>query len=247
MMAGMWDELMAQPGFSPTQAAVGAVMYLAWTVAYGIIIYRGFKDRSYGVPWPCIVLNVAWEAIFSFEITHAKLHWFFLWGNRFWFVFDLLIIYQLARYGRDAQVVPWLKKWFYPLFALSAVTAFAAIYTFTLYFNDVKGVASSMSMNLVMSIAFPLFHLSRPGREGLSTAAAWLKMVGTLAGSFFLAVWWPAQFVDGHLRTHPHIAEPTTYWFMYFLYTMIFVFDCIYIALCVRDDRERKLSGAPAR
>jgi hypothetical protein len=242
---GLWDELMRQPGFSPTQVAVGAVMYLAWTVAYGIIIYRGFKDRTYGVPWPCIVLNVAWEAIFSFELTNARLHWFFLWGNRTWLLLDVLIIYQLARYGREAQVVPWLKRWFYPMLALSLPTAFGAIYTFTLYFNDLKGVASSMSMNLVMSIAFPLFHLSRPGREGLSTVAAWLKMIGTLAGSFFLAVWWPAQFVDGHLRTHPHVDEPTTYSFTYFLYGMIFVFDCIYIALCHRDERERALTVNP--
>ena len=242
---GVWDELMRQPGFSPRQAAFGAVMYLGWTLAYAIVIYRGFKDKSYGIPWPCIVLNVAWEAIFSFELTHAKLHWFFLYGNRFWFAFDLVILYQLARFGRGAQVLPWLRRWFVPLLALSAATAFGAVYTFTLYFNDLKGVASSMAMNLVMSIAFPAFHLSRPGREGLSTAAAALKLIGTLAGSFFLAGWWPAQFVDGHLRTHPHIAAPTTYAFMYFLYAAIFVFDAIYLALCVRDDGERALTVNP--
>lgn len=242
---GVWDELMRQPGFSPLQAVFGAVMYLAWTAAYALIIYRGCKDHTYGVPWPCIVLNVAWEAIFSFELTDAKLHWFFLYGNRFWLLFDVFILYQLARYGREAQLVPWLKRWFHPLFALSAVAAFAALYTFTLYFRDVKGVASSMSMNLVMSIAFPVFHLSRPGREGLSTTVAWLKMVGTLAGSVFLATWWPAQFVDGHLRTHPSVDEPTTYGFMYFLYGAIMVFDCIYIALCIRDDRERALTVNP--
>ncbi len=245
-MSNIWDELMRQPGFSPMQVAIGAVMYLAWTAAYGIIIYRGFKEKAYGLPWPCIVLNVVWEAIYSFELTDARLHWFFHYGNRLWFVFDVLILYQLIRYGKAAQVVPWLERWFYPLLALSFGTAAGALYTFTLYFNDLKGVTSSMSMNLVMSIAYPLFHLSRPGRVGLSTHVAWLKMIGTLAGSFFLAKWWPAQFVDGHLRTHPHVVEPTTYSFTYFLYSMIFVFDCIYIALCVSEDRERALTARSA-
>ena len=140
-------------------------------------------------------------------------------------------------------MVPWLEQWFYPLFALSLATAAGALYTFTLDFNDLKGVTSSMSMNLVMIIAYPLFHLSRPGRVGLSTAVAWLKMIGRLAGSLFLATWWPAQFVDGHLRTHPHVIEPATYSFTCFLYTTIFVFDCIYIARCIREDRERALTA----
>lgn len=88
----IWDELMRQPGFPPPQVAIGAVMYLGWTAAYAIIIYRGFTEKTYGLPWPCIVLNVVWEAIFSFELTDARRHWFFHYGNRLWFVFDVLIL-----------------------------------------------------------------------------------------------------------------------------------------------------------
>ncbi|MBK6535170.1 MAG: hypothetical protein IPF99_38255 [Deltaproteobacteria bacterium] len=147
-------------------------------------------------------------------------------GNRFWLVFDVFILYQLARHGREAQVVPWLKRWFYPLFALSAVAAFGAIYTFTLYFHDLKGVASSMSMNLVMSIAFPVFHLVAAGARGPLHQRRLAQDGRHPRGTpVFLATWWPAQFVDGHLRTHPSVDEPTTYGFMYFLYGAIFVFD----------------------
>ncbi len=100
------DEILAQPGFSPSQLAVGAVMYLAWTAAYVHIIWKGFKDKSYGVPWSSMMLNVCWEALFSFNLTDAKLFWFFLWGNRLWLVFDLMIVYQFFRYGREVQVIP---------------------------------------------------------------------------------------------------------------------------------------------
>lgn len=69
---GIWDELMRQPGFSPLQAVFGAVMYLAWTAAYVTIIYRGFKDRTYGVPWPCIVLNVACRGAASKRLSFCE-------------------------------------------------------------------------------------------------------------------------------------------------------------------------------
>ncbi|MEZ4406436.1 MAG: hypothetical protein R3A52_08180 [Polyangiales bacterium] len=65
----------------------------------------------------------------------------------------------------------------------------------------------------------------------MSYGAAWLKMIGTAAGSVFLYRWWPAQFVNGRLITHPTIAEPVTYSYMVFLYVSILLADCVYIAL----------------
>ena len=146
------DEILAQPGFSPSQLAVGAVMYLAWTAAYMHIIWKGFKDKSYGVPWSSMMLNVCWEAIFSFNLTDARLFWFFVWGNRLWLLFDVAIVYQFFKYGREVQTIPWLKQWFHPVAVASLVLSGVGLYTFTLYFNDLKGVASSMTMNGVMEI-----------------------------------------------------------------------------------------------
>ncbi len=228
---GFIDKILAQPGFSPSQLAVGAVMYLAWTVAYVLIILKGCRDKSYGVPWPSLMLNIVWEAIFSFDLTGAKLIDFFVWGNRLWFVFDLVIVYQFLRYGRGEQGEGAVQRWFYPLAAASFAMSCACLYTFTLYFNDVKGVASSMSMNLAMSLMYPFTLAGRPEGRGLSYGAAWLKMIGTAAGSVFLYRWWPAQFVDGRLNTHPHVTEPTTYSYMVFLYVSILLVDVVYIAL----------------
>lgn len=238
--------LLAQPGFSPSQLAVGAVMYLAWTVAYLLIIVKGFRERSYGVPWASLCTNIAWEAIFAFDLTGARLAPFFVWGNRVWFVIDVVIVAQFLRYGRDAQTVPVLRRHFYPLAVASLAMAYAFVHTFTLYFSDVKGVASSMTMNLTMSVLYVFMQLNRPDGRGMSYPAAWLKMIGTAAGSVFLARWWPAQFVDGRLNTHPHVTEPVTYSYLYFVYASIFVVDCLYIALCHSQRRTARLTGSPA-
>ena len=36
-----------------------------WLVAYILIIYRGFKDQSYGMPVVAFIGNIAWEFIFG--------------------------------------------------------------------------------------------------------------------------------------------------------------------------------------
>jgi len=232
------DDLLAQPGFTPALLIVGLIMYGAWTAAYLAIIVIGFRQKTYGVPLVCICLNVVWEFLFTFEVTDARLHWFFIWGNGLWFFFDLVIVAQLFLYGKNAQVVPWVKDCFYPVAVGTLVAAAIGLYTFTFYFRDVKGVASSMTMNLAMSALFVPLLFSRPDLRGLSYAAAWLKLVGTAAGSVFLYFWWPAQFNDGRMITHAEIPEPPSYGYLVFLYVAIFALDCLYVYLLGQQRRK---------
>lgn len=239
------DDLLALPGFTPALLPVGAVMYLAWTAAYVSVIVQGCRQRTYGVPMVSLCLNVVWETIFSLNLTDARLPAFFLWGNRFWLLPDLGILVLFLRYGRENQTVPWVKRYFYPLAAGILLAAALGLPTFTLYFNDLKGVASSMFMNLAMSGMFFPMLFNRPDLRGLSLTSAWLKMVGTAAGSVFLYHWWPAQFTHGTLITHPELGriEPRTFSFMVFLYVGILVLDCGYIALLTV--RHRALAASP--
>lgn len=242
------DEILAQPGFSPAQLAVGAVMYLAWTAAYLHIIWVSHRDKSYGVPWSSLMLNVCWEFIFSFNLTDARLFWFFVWGNRLWLVFDLVILYQFFANGRAVQTIPWLQKWFYPVAVASLVLSGLWIYTFTIYFNDLKGVASSMTMNVAMGLMYIFMFVNRPDGRGMSYPAAWLKMIGTAAGSVFLYTWWPAQFQGGFLITHPTVPAPPTYGYMYFVYLANLAIDLTYIGMNLQRRRARRaaaLTSAP--
>ncbi|MBL8604885.1 MAG: hypothetical protein JNK72_23355 [Myxococcales bacterium] len=234
------DALLRQPGFSPAQLVIAAIMYLAWTAAYFFIIVKGFRDKSYGVPWASLMLNIVWEALFSFELTDARLHPFFLWGNRLWLVFDVAIVYQFFRYGREAQPHKVVREYFLVFALASLVFSAVGLYTFIFYFEDRKGVVSSMFMNLSMGVLYIFMHLQRPDDRGMSAPAAWLKMIGTAAGSVFLYTWWPAQFVDGHLRTHPEVAAPRHWGFTWFLYAGNLVVDGFYLFILWRMKQGRK-------
>ena len=242
-MQALLNEILAQPGFSPGLLLVGCVMYGAWTAAYFFIIVSCFKQKSYGVPWVCLVFNVVWEACFSFNLLDQRLFWFFLWGNRLWLAFDLVIATQFLMYGPRVQVQPLLRRYFYPVAALTLALCVGGLVTFTPFFNEFTGSASSMMMNFVMSLLYIFMLLERPDLKGISYPAAWLKMIGTAGGSVFLYFWLPAQFENGHLRTHPDVPTPRTWAFMWYLYISIFVIDCIYIALVAKRRKELRDSG----
>jgi hypothetical protein len=67
-----------------------------WTITYLLIIRRGFLDRTYGMPLVALCANLSWEFIFSFLFPHGPLQ---RPVNVVWFSLDLIILYQLLRYG----------------------------------------------------------------------------------------------------------------------------------------------------
>jgi hypothetical protein len=205
------------------------------------------REKTYGVPFACISFNVVWEFLWSFNLVDQDLFWFFEWGNRFWLVIDILLFYQLLKYGRkEMQAYPLIQKHFLKVVAFAAVLNTIGLVGFTTYFGDFTGSASSMSMNLVMSILFIFFLFARwDDLRGISYPAAWLKMIGTGAAGVFLVTWLPAQYEGGLLTAQGLVREPTVhapedYLYMYFLYVTIFVVDCIFIAILHARRKELK-------
>ncbi|MCT6815694.1 MAG: hypothetical protein M3043_04720, partial [Lysinibacillus fusiformis] len=41
-------------------------MGLFWIITYLLVIYKGWKDKKYGMPMVAICANIAWEFIFTF-------------------------------------------------------------------------------------------------------------------------------------------------------------------------------------
>jgi len=231
---------------TPTLMVAGAVMFGAWTVAYGQIVLTGFRDKTYGLPLPSIFLNIAWEFIFSFNLV-ADGEPALVWGNRLWFAVDCVIVLQVFLYGPQAQLNPWIRKHFYAISLASLVGSVAGLYCFTTYIGDVYGLATSFLMNFAMSILFISLLFARPDLKGLPYGAAWAKMIGTLAGAVFCYIWWPLQFdPSGTLVRPPFIQQPPNSYLLYFLYATIPVIDGLYIYLNHQRRKElRNQSGAP--
>ena len=151
-----------------------------WTLAYLLIIRRGFLDRTYGMPLVALCANLSWEFIFSFVHPHDLPQ---RAVNVVWFSFDLVILLQLLLYGpREFADLP--RRAFYAVLALALAASFGAVLAVTLEFDDFDGAYSAFGQNLMMSVLFIAMLRSRGSLRGQSVGIALLKLGGTALASF---------------------------------------------------------------
>jgi drug/metabolite transporter superfamily protein YnfA len=145
-----------------------------------------------------------------------------------WFSLDLIILYQLLRFGpREFLRLP--KKLFYGMVALALSTAFFTVVAITLEFEDFDGVYSAFGGNLLMSVLFIVMLHSRESLRGQSLSIALPKMGSTtLASVAFLF------FSEGYERS---VLLP-------FQYCSILLFDVIYVAMVYYAARHAAVAEA---
>ena len=200
---------------------------LLWTLAYLLMIRRGFLDRTYGMPLVALCANISWEFIFSLVYPHDLPQ---RAVNVVWLSFDLVILLQVLLYGpREFAGLP--RRAFYVVLALALATSFGAVLAVTVEFDDFDGVYSAFGQNLMMSVLFLTMLYARRSLRGQSVSIALLKMGGTALASFAFYFYNPEY--DGSVL-------------LPFLYVAILVFDGIYAgAVIVR--RRRKGHNSLAR
>ena len=192
-----------------------------WTLAYLLIIRRGFLDRTYGMPLVALCANLSWEFIYSFVYPHDLPQ---RAVNVVWLSFDLVILIQLLLYGpREFADLP--RRLFYAAFALALATAFGAVLAVTLEFDDFDGAYSAFGQNLMMSILFLTMLYSRGSLRGQSVSIAALKMCGTALASFAFFFFNPDY--------DSSILLP-------FLYAAILIFDGAYVGAAVAFARREQ-------
>src|SRR5215210_1503918 len=198
---------------------------MLWTLAYLLIIRRGFLDRTFGMPLAALCANLSWEFIFAFVYPHDLPQ---RAVNFVWLSFDLVILVQLLLYGpREFADLP--RRLFYAAFALALATAFGAVLTITLQFDDFDGAYTAFGSNLMMSILFVTMLYSRGSMRGQSVPIAALKMGGTALASFAFYFFNPDY--DGSIL-------------LPFLYVAILVFDGVYVGATVAWTRRERKPGA---
>jgi hypothetical protein len=195
-----------------------------WTLAYLLIIRQGFVDRTYGMPLAALCANISWEFIFAFVYPHELPQ---RAVNVVWFSFDLVILAQLLVYGpREFAALP--RRLFYAAFGLALATAFGAVLTVTLQFDDFDGAYSAFGQNLMMSILFVAMLYSRGSLRGQSVPIAALKMGGTALASF--------AFYSFNPDYYGSVLLP-------FLYVAILLFDGVYLAATAAFARRERGPG----
>jgi len=195
---------------------------ISWTLVYLAIIYRGFKDKTCGMPFFALALNIAWDFIFSFlfgggfSLQHAI--------NIVWFTFDVVILYTYFRYGRKEFPQSVAPKWFVPWSVLVLAVGFVTQYFAALELEGLWGATySAFVINLVMSVLFIGMLVRRDSVEGQSMGVAVFKWLGTMAPTilFYRVMGSDLVLVLG---------------------CVIFVFDVIYIGLLYQKFRNLGLN-----
>lgn len=193
-----------------------------WTLTYLQIIRRGFLDRTYGMPLAALCANLSWEFVFSFVFPQGPPQWPV---NVVWLSFDLVIFYQLLRYGpREFPDLP--KRIFYGMVALALATAFLTVLLVTLEFDDFDGAYSAFGQNLMMSILFLAMLYHRGSLRGQSLSIALSKAAGTALASAAFLFYWPGY------EQRPVLLP--------FLYAAILLFDLVYAGAVMAFARRKR-------
>jgi hypothetical protein len=70
---------------------------LFWSATYILIIRRGFKDKTFGMPIAALCANISWGMIFTFVLPHDAPQ---IYVNYIWFSLDVVIVIQFLKYGK---------------------------------------------------------------------------------------------------------------------------------------------------
>jgi hypothetical protein len=155
--------------------------YISWTIAYVLIIRRGFAERAYGMPIAAAAANVAWELIFSFVRPYKPPE---LYGNIVWFALDLVIVFQCVYYGRREWAPRLSATAFQAGCALVLALAGALVWFVSIEFPNGPRYAA-FGQNFMMSALFIALLFRRGDRRGQSVAIAGWKLLGTAAVSLY--------------------------------------------------------------
>ncbi len=190
---------------------LGGLGAVCWGGAYILMIWHGFAEQTYAVPFISICANLSWEFIFGFLRPLENRAQRAI--NIIWFMMDVLIAATYLMYGAEEfpELLP--ASFFLPSFILTTAICFALIYSSIFEFGDTNGRYSAFVIDALMALLFNALLLWRGSIQGQSLYIAVLKLVGSTAyGAVFY-------------RFYPNSR------FLLALFMLSFAFNLVYVIL----------------
>lgn len=160
---------------------------LFWSIAYFDIIRVGLKQKTYGMPFLALSLNLTWELyntvqgflMVGFHIANTI--------NLIWVVMDLMILYTYFKYGNSHLKIKPL------LFYLGSIFIILVSFLLQYWIGEEKGlvlgaVYSAFWSNLLMSLLFIPLYYKRKNLLGQTLLIAYTKCLGTLAITILVGI-----------------------------------------------------------
>jgi hypothetical protein len=159
-------------------ASVASVV--VWTLVYVLMIRRGIKDRSYGMPVFALSLNIVWEGWMGFASEMAALQRGFC---IVWFCFNLGVLYTVFRYGADDFTEwPILRRHFRLALCGSLLLAFGWHWAVIRGLRDTHGAYSASFNVFIYALLLVAMLLRRNSVRGQSLPILLLILIGDLLG-----------------------------------------------------------------
>lgn len=210
-----------------------------WTLAYILIIWRGQKDRTFGMPLTALAANLSWEVIFLYITLKEDPYDMRLALILPWTLLEVAIVSQCFRYGREDFSSPFVKKNFHSGLLAIIIFVFSVLVFIIREFSDALGWYVAFGQNLMMSVLFVAMILRRNHLKGQSLGIALSKFLGTFFAFLFSLFWSPAS-----LHIHWKALLPDQYTpispLLVIFYIGIFIFDLLYIYLVLNMKKEFK-------
>ena len=178
---------------------------LLWTITYVLIIYKGFKDQSCGMPLAAICANITWEFLLTFIMPFHPLQQIV---TLVWFLLDCIILLQFLYYSKKTFPKRTLHISVFSLIVIALLLQYAM----AVEFHDAMGLYSAFGINLLMSILFIQMLLTKD-MQGQSLSIAYFKMIGTLCASILCYSFYPQSLL------------------LTLMYILIFILDVVYTLL----------------
>ncbi|MEO8533939.1 MAG: hypothetical protein ABI441_09320 [Flavobacterium sp.] len=165
----------------------GVVGVFCWVLAYILVIYRGIKDKTYGIPLVPLALNLGWEFVYSFCFP---LNLYAQVTNMLWFFCDLGIVYTYFKYGYASfnTFYHLEKRQWYILsilvFLIGFLLNFFGYKFFAQYLNQFPAaeipVFIAWSIVIVTAMCMVAMFFQRGNSQGQSFLIVGLMIVGNL-------------------------------------------------------------------
>ncbi|OPJ58079.1 hypothetical protein [Clostridium chromiireducens] len=168
---------------------------ICWTIAYLELIYLGFKEKTYGMPFIALALNFSWESIQSYialktnTINTETLVVFV------WLFLDFFILCTYLLYGKRYFPKQTSTEYFMPWTIIMFIMAFVIQYFFIIEFKSLGEVYSVFIQNLIMSILFINMLVHRTDSKGQNLIIAINKWIGTLAPTVLYGIIYGSKLV----------------------------------------------------
>ena len=211
--------------FSPFEGdliALGGLVF--WVLAYALMVRRGFRDKSFGMPVTALCVNLAWEVIFLFSSgTPLK----FRIGIGSYLALDLVVLYTCLRFGRADYPSPLMQRYFNTWIAFIFGLALVAVSAFKQAFADTYGGISATFTTLLLSTQLVALLVRRNGVSGQSFYIGLCVLVGDAFG-------WVMNYVaqDG---PQPNIPIPWVNAANFCILTCNVLYLVLYFQICRRD------------